>query len=448
MGDTVAAVLDRPAAPSEAPLTLLEPPPRALGLRDQLGLWSGLGVTLTLPAVAGYLYSPGTSLLAALAAIVVGSLLGSLLLGASAVVGASLGQPAMVVLRGLFGRRGSAVPTVLNVAQCLGWTYVEVSVIATAGHAVAPAVPTWAYALLGGTLATGMALRPLAAVRLLRRYAVVAVVLATGYLGARVLARPLPAFTAGGTDGFWPGLDLVLAIPVSWVPLVADYSRHARTPRSAFLGTAGGFAPACALYFGLGVLALAAFPGTAGRDGLSALVALPVAAVAVAVLVLDEVDEAFANLYSTAVSVQNVAPRLDRRVLAGVVGALGTGAAVALGSDYSSYETFLLLIGAVFLPLTAVLLVTFFVVDRDRWSAGVATRGRVLLGLPWLAGFVAYQLVTPTVLTGWDGWASWWSARASDLGLDGHPVWVSASVTSLVVAAALTLAIAPLTRTR
>src|ERR1700712_5537098 len=98
----------------EAPLTLHEPATKSLGLADQLGLWGSLGITLTLPIAAAFL--PAMSLVATLTAVVVGSIAGSLLLGFAARAGAETGAPAMVLMRGLFGLRGSYLPTVLNIA--------------------------------------------------------------------------------------------------------------------------------------------------------------------------------------------------------------------------------------------------------------------------------------------------------------------------------------------
>jgi NCS1 family nucleobase:cation symporter-1 len=431
-----------PVLEREAPFTLDDPAPRVLGLLDQSGLWASLGITLTLPAIAGYVLINGMSLAAAIVAIVAGSVVGSVLLGLAAMAGARTGAPAMVLMRGLFGVRGSWVPTGLNLAQCLGWTYVEVSVIATAGHGLVHGLPLWVLTVGAGVVATAMALWPLGSVRQLRRFAVFVATIATVYLFVRVLVKDtLPSFTHGSWHGWVGSFDLVLAIPISWVPLAADYSRHSRSSKAAFGGAVLGFAPACALYFTLGVLAIAAIPSAQG-DGLGALVALPAAGLAVAFLVLDEVDEAFANLYSTAVSVQNIVPRADRRVLVTLVGTMATVLALVIGNDYSSYETFLLLIGAVFVPLTAILVVEFFVLGRGKsWDVSSTAKGRISLGLPWIAGFAAYQLVAPTAIYHWDSWASWWLHRQHTV-FDGRPPsWLSASVAALVVASVLTLAL-------
>lgn len=439
------AILDRPAKP-EAPLTLAEPAPKVLGLADQLGLWANLGVTLTLPAAAGFLLVPGLSVVAALIAVVVGSLAGSALLALATIAGARTGQPAMVLLRGLFGLRGSYLPTILNVAQCLGWTIVEIVIIAEFGHGLTSAVPRWVFVLAAGAIATGLALRPLGFVRVLRRYAVVLVVLSSVYLAVQVLRHPLPSLTAGGFHGFPAAVDVVIAIPVSWIPLAADYSRHSRDTKSAGWGAFAGFGVACSAYFALGLLAVVAFSTAAHPvDGQTALLAVPAAGLALAFLVADELDEAFANLYSTAISTQNAFPRADRRWL--VLGVGGLATVLALGASYSDYEAFLFLIGAVFLPLIAVFAVDFFLVRRGAWDTTAAARPRPLMFLPWLVGSAAYELVAPTAISWWPGWASWWVNRQHDLSF-APPGWLSASLTAFVVAVVLAVPCALVSRPR
>jgi purine-cytosine permease-like protein len=98
-------------------------------------------------------------------------------------------------------------------------------------------------------------------------------------------------------------------------------------------------------------LAISAY-SAAGLDVIGALLAVPLGALAIFVLLVVEVDEAFANIYSTAVSAQNFAARLDRRVLAVIVGAVAT--LLAFTFDIAAYEPFLFLIGAIFVPLVGV----------------------------------------------------------------------------------------------
>jgi NCS1 family nucleobase:cation symporter-1 len=421
------------AITAEAPATLTEDQPRSLGFTDQLGLWANLGISLLIPVTATFLVAPGQSFLATVVAIVAGTALGCLLLAAVARAGAVTGAPTMVLLRGLLGRSGSYAPTVLNLLQCVGWATYEIWIISFAAHSVWDGLSRWVYVLIAGAVATLMALRPLGSVRLLKRIAVVAVLACSAYFLVETLRRPLGGFTEGGWTGFWTSMDLVVALPVSWIPLVADYSRFSTSPRAAALGTGIGYAASSAVFFLLGVLALRAY-SDASADVVGALLAVPAGAIALVILAVDEVDEAFANIYSTATSAQNVLPRADRRLLAVLVGGLAT--VLALAVDGGAYEPFLFLIGAVFVPLAATVVVDF-ALSRGSYDTSDRSPARWLMLLPWVAGFVAYQLTAPTVLSSWPGWESFWR-HGQDLLHVSPTNGFSASVVALAVAGLLT----------
>ena len=437
----------RTAVPVEVPRTLEEAPPRPLGLGDQLALWGNLGVSLLAPVAAGFIVAPdpalpALSLVAALAAIAVGTVVGGAVLGLGAVPGAQTGAPAMVLMRGLFGRRGSYLPTALNVAQCVGWATFEVVIIAEAASRLTDRSLRPAFVVAAGVAATAMAVRPLGALRALKKVAAWGVVASTVYLFVQVLRRPLPALGEGSWEGFWKATDVAIALAVSWVPLAADYSRHSRSAKAAFAGAAVGYGAASAAFLSLGVLALAAFALAPGFDVIDALLAVPAGGLALLVLLVDELDEAFANVYSTAVSAQNLGPRLDRRLLAVAVGAV----AVALGLvvDVVAYEGFLFLIGSVFVPLSATFAVDYYLLRRGAWDVGDGAPARWAMVVPWVAGFVAYQLVNPGIV---GPWQRFWVARQGDLGF-APPSWASASLVSLAVAAAVALAVGGATRRR
>lgn len=447
----------RPARDAPLVLDLTQVPPRPLGVLDQTILWLSLGASLLVAAAAVFvLYpvpdGPPLALGAAVVVVLLGVGCGVALLSLAATVGARTGAPAMATLRGLLGRRASAIPTVLNLIQCFGWAAVEIFVIATVATALTGDAwrPFWV--VVAGGVATAMAVRPLAMVRVIRRYLgwlVLAsiVVLVVGLLRQGVTGPP-----QGDWSGFWVAFDVVVALPISWVPLVSDYTRHARTVRVAGIGTALGYGISCASFFLLGLLALltvseltTAFTPTTFAVG---LIGLPLGTLALTVLLADEVDKAFANVYSTAMSAQNLVGHVDRRVLAVVIG--GGATVAALLTDLEQYESFLFLIGAVFVPLAVVLVTDYHLVRRlvlGRVGAGYDVvepgRGRAWLVLPWVAGFAAYQLVNPGLA---GPWADAWTSLRHSLGLV-PPTWLSASVAAAAVAFLMTLAVAtPLAR--
>ncbi len=424
---------------AEAPLTLAEPPARALRLVDQLGMWGNLGVSLLgFTGAAFVLYpvvdGPAMSLTAALVALLVGTVIGTAAVAIAAIPGTETGAPAMVLLRGLFGIRLSWLPTVLNIVQLIGWTTFELVVISTAMHQIAGGVPRWVYVVIGGVITTVLALRPLGWIRLLRKYVTVAVVLALVYLGIQLLRNPLPGWNHGTWNGFWIAVDSVVGVTVSWVPVAADYTRHSRSVRDTVVGSFVGYSITQIACYGIGLIALltVAKSGT-DHQMYGAFMAVPLGTVAFAVLAIRELDQSFVDTYSTAVSIQNLRPRWDRRVLAVAVGTLATVLGLAL--NISDYQNFLLLIGSIFVPLLGVLAVDYFLISRRAWDLSEAAPARWVMVVPWLIGFVTYQLINP-------GYLGWWSHRWArvDSWLQFTPAsWMSASILSLVVAAVFTL---------
>jgi putative hydroxymethylpyrimidine transporter CytX len=428
---------------SEVGRTLAEPVPQSLGLLDQFGLWGNLGVSLLGFTGAIFVLQPGgtgtpeLSLLAALTAIVVGTLLGTLVLALAGVPGAQTGAPAMVLLRGLFGTRVSYLPTALNILQLFGWSIFELVTIATAAHTVAPAVPKWGYVLIAGVLTGLLTIRPLGAIRVLRRYATAAVLVVMCYLFVQLLRHPLPALTHGTWTGYWAATDTVVAVAISFAPLAADYMRHSRSTRAAFVGAMSGYSLTQVLCYVIGLLALVTVAHGNSNDIFGAFIALPVGSLGFAILAARELDQSFADVYSTAISIQNLRPLWDRRVLAGLITALTTAGALWL--NIADYENFLTLLGSVFVPMSAVLIADYFAdylaVPRRQWDLSADARSRWSMLLPWAAGFVIYQLINPGYVS-W--WASAWSSFGHDIGFTPAS-WMSASILSFCAAGIMTL---------
>jgi nucleobase:cation symporter-1, NCS1 family len=424
---------------SEVGRNLAAPVPRALSFIDQLGLWGNLGVSLL--GFTGAIFvlqpnGPGTpelSLAAGLTAIVVGTLLGTLPIALAGLPGTRTGAPAMVLLRGLFGARLSYLPTAVNILQCLGWGVFELVTIATAAHTVAPALPRWGYVVIAGVVTAALAAYPLGFIRTLRRYVTAAVVVVLVYLFVQLIRHPLPGFTHGTWSGYWAATDTVVAAAISFAPMAADYTRHSRTERDQLAGTMVGYSVTQILCYVIGLLALLTVAHGNVNDIYGAFIALPVGTIGFAILAARELDQSFANVYSTAVSTQNLRPLWDRRVLAVTIAAATTAGALWL--NIADYENFLDLLGSVFVPMSAVLIIDFFVVSRGRWDLSGQARSRWLMLVPWAAGFVTYQLINP-------GYISWWVSMWAWISRQIHftyQTWMSASILSFVVAALATL---------
>jgi putative hydroxymethylpyrimidine transporter CytX len=415
----------------------IEPVPerlRVLGFTDTLLLWGNLSISL-LVIVIGPLLVPALSLKAAFGAILVGALAGNLLLGLAGLIGADARVPGMVLLRAPLGRRGSYLPTVVNVIQNLGWSTFELLIISSAAATLSDQVfdfrARWLWAVLFGAVSIGLGfLGPVGFVRrYVKKFAAWAVLASIVYLTWWVLDRSdLHAFwSTGGKGGltFAGGVDLVIASVISWTPLAADYTRFARTRRGAFWGTSVGYFFPTLWCLGIGcLLALARNIGApeeipaavaAGSAGILALLALTV----------DESDEAFADIYSTAVSIQNLVPQLPQRLLIVLVGGIATLGAIVM--DLRNYQDFLFLLGSFFVPLFGVVLADWLLrgahYGRREIFEGPAFRFE-LIGA-WVIGFCLYQWLSPVG-------PSWWTDLVQHTS-PGHAAW-TASLPSFAAA--------------
>ncbi|MGZ4289667.1 MAG: cytosine permease [Gaiellaceae bacterium] len=374
---------------------------RTLGGLENGMLWSSLGLSL-LVLVAGAFLVPGLSLPEALLAILVGALFGNVLLGFAAAIGAEAGVPAMVLLRAPLGRAGSYLPTGLNVLQNLGWTIFEVLVIATAAHALVHG-PLWLWKLVAAAAATILALLgPVGFVRQwVKRVALWVVLASLAYLTWWTLHDvDLGAlWSQPGTGGlsFWQGVDLVVAMPVSWLPLAADYTRFSRSSRGAFWGASVGYFIPNVWLYALGAILLLSRGLSDAPSVISAIAAGGAgAALALVALGVDETKEPFANVYSAAVSLQNVLPRVPQRLL--ILAAAGVATAGAFVVDLVHYQDFLYLLGSFFVPLFGVLLAQWVAGNRDPFEAPEVRPAQILA---WFAGFCLYQWLAPVGPSSW-----------------------------------------------
>jgi putative hydroxymethylpyrimidine transporter CytX len=399
-----------------APSWGIEPVPerlRTLGRTDLGVLWGNLGVSL-LVLVIGALLVPSLSLPDALLAIVAGSLIGNVMIGVAGLIGADARVPSMVLLRAPLGRRGSYIPTALNGLQCLGWATFELIIIAAASGALSEELFGFEgkalWTILFGVLAAAFALLgPVGFVRrVLRKYLVWAVLASLVYLTwwafSEADLHALWNAPAEGGSSVWLGIDLVIAITVSWVPLVADYTRFAKDRPAAFWGAGVGYFVGGTWMLVLGVVLVldrsltdpVEVPAAVAAAGLAAALAL-------LAVTFDETDEAFANVYSAAVSLQNVVPRVEQSVLVVGIAVLATVGALVI--QLRNYESFLLLLGSCFVPLFGVLLADWLLSGARYTSQQIfgAPAWRPELIAAWVIGFLVYHWLHQPPLG-----PSWW----------------------------------------
>lgn len=369
---------------------------RLLRGREFFVLWSSLGVGLLVFSAGSFLSA--TDFIDAFLAILIGSIVGSILLALAGKIGSDHGIPSLVSMRPSFGIRGSYVPAALNILQLVGWTIFEIMVMSTAANMLTgKIIPLYIWSLIFGSFVALLGiLGPLAVIReWLGKFAIWAVYASSIVIIASLLASDkltIVISSHGNGMSFFNALDLVIAMPVSWMPLVADYNRFSRDSNSAFKGTLAGFAVTNILFYFGGVLL-----------GASDIVAIVSAIQSILfgflmlVLIVDETDNTFADVYSASVSTQNIFPKIDQRYL--IIGITAFSVIMANIIPISEYQSFLLLIGAVFVPLFGVVLTDYYILNRSRYNNDSFFNSnknsiRYTAIFAWLTGVFVYYVLS------------------------------------------------------
>jgi nucleobase:cation symporter-1, NCS1 family len=208
------------------------------------------------------------------------------------------------------------------------------------------------------------------------------------FIGA-ASTQGLTAFMArpgDGSMGMLSAIDLVMAMPVSWLPLVADFARHGRSGRSTFAGTWTGYAIANAWCYALGFLvASVSEPGT---DLVMALLFAQGGLLALGLILLDELDNAYGDVYSSAVSANSLKPTWSLRRWGMALAVFCTVLALVL--PMHSLEPFLLMLSSVFVPLYGVILGRWSTVMKTA-AASQSPKVDLIAAVLWLLGVVVFH---------------------------------------------------------
>ena len=371
---------------------------KMLGGLDYFILWSSLGVGLLVLSAGSFLSE--ASFLDAILAIIIGSTAGSILLALAGKIGSAHGIPSLITMRPAFGIRGSYLPAILNILQLVGWTTFEIMIMARAADMLTGnMMPFYFWAALFGVLVALLGIAgPLNVVRqwigkfaLWIAYGTSAIIIINLINSADITTL---ISSHGEGLSFFSALDLVIAMPVSWMPLVADYNRFSKKSKSALWGTFIGFTLTNILFYFGGVLL-----GTSDVLAIVAAIQAMFFGFLMLLLIVDEADNAFADVYSAAVSTQNIFPKISQKYL--IAGFTGLSAILAMMTSIQQYEVFLLLIGAIFVPLFGVVLTDYYIVKRKKYTEQMlyVRQNRTGIGVPaiiaWTLGALLNYILSP-----------------------------------------------------
>ncbi len=346
-------------------------------------IWFGAAVSIA-EIMTGIYFAPlgfGKGLLA----IIIGHLIGGALLYFTGLIGANTEKSAMETVKLSFGRWGSLLFCTLNVIQLAGWTAVMIASGASAASGLFDIGSKWIYCIV---IALLIIVWMLVGVKNMSKLNIVAM----GALFLLTIALSVSIFKSGGANAlnissdqitFGAAIELSIAMPLSWLPLIADYTRFAKRKKAATLTSAIVYSVVSIWMYVIGMGA-ALFTGESeiagiisGVGGIAALI----------IVIFSTVTTTFLDAYSAGVSALSISRRVNEKWIAIAVCVIG--AILAMIAPMSSFESFLYVIGSVFAPMTAILLTDRFILKSGDKNAS----GRFALNIiVWVIGFALYRV--------------------------------------------------------
>ena len=344
-------------------------------------IWFGAGVSLAEILTGTYFAPLGFG--RGLAAILLGHVIGCALLFAAGLIGGRTGKSAMETVKLSFGKKGALIFAALNVLQLVGWTAIMIYDGALAADGVLSA-GRWVWCLVIGALIVVWLLVGIRNLGKLNTVAMAALFLLTVVLSVVVFRGHGAAAPDGGELSFGAAVELAVAMPLSWLPLISDYTRSAEKPAAATAVSAAVYGlVSCWMYvIGMGA---AIFAGES--DLAQIILKAGIGAAGLLVIVLSTVTTTFMDAYSAGVSSESLSAKLPGKWVAVAAAVIGTLGAIIFPMD--DITGFLYLIGSVFAPMVAIQIADFFLLRRDRSAKGFDWRSLAI----WLVGFVLYRVL-------------------------------------------------------
>ena len=348
-------------------------------------IWFGAGVSLA-EILTGTYYA-GMDVGPAVAAILLGHVIGGALMYAAGLIGGRTGKSAMETVAMSFGTDGARIFAALNVLQLVGWTAIMIYDGALAAGGILPA-GRWLWALVIGAL---IVVWILVGLRDLGKLSTISMIALFGLS----LVLMFVIFRQGGADaaasgeamGFGAAVELAVAMPLSWLPLISDYTRDAERPAAATAASVLTYSAVSVFMYVIGMGAAS----IAGETDISVImVRAGLGAAGLVIVVLSTVTTTFLDAYSAGVSSVSVSRVSREKPAAIAVAVIGTAAAMVFPMD--DITDFLYLIGSVFAPMAAVQIADFFVLRRPACTGRWQVRSIIV----WAAGFAIYRVFMRT----------------------------------------------------
>lgn len=345
-------------------------------------IWFGAGVSIAEIITGTYFGELGFK--KGILAILIGHVIGCVLFYLAGLIGGKTGKSAMETVAISFGKFGCKFFALLNVIQLIGWTGIMIYDGALSAD-TALNTGKWVWCLVIGALIIVWIMIGLSNLGKVSTCAMAALFVLTIVLCVIIFkdASKLNAEVAEGMS-FGAAVELAVAMPLSWLPLISDYTREAEKPvKATFVSTLVYFATSCWMY----IIGMGAAIFTGEGDIASIMVKAGLGIIGLLIIVFSTVTTTFLDAYSAGVSSESIISKIKGKWVAVGVTVIGTAGAIILPMD--DITDFLYLIGSVFAPMIAVQIADFFVLKNDSSEKKLD----IVRFIIWVIGFIAYRLL-------------------------------------------------------
>lgn len=359
-------------------------------VRRNAMIWFCAGVSMA-EILTGTYFAP-LGFAKGLAAILLGHLIGGVLFFMAGLIGAKTGKSAMETVKMSFGNKGALLFVVLNVVQLAGWTAVMILTGSSSCGFVFDFGASFIWPLLIGLLIIIWIAVDIRKFDSLNTAAFVLLFVLTILLCVTIFknhAEVVGLAEAADALSFGAAVELSVAMPLSWLPLVSDYTRTAKKPVLTSAASSGVyFLVSCWMYFiGMGASIL-----TGESDVVQIMVKAGLGIAALVIVIFSTVTTTFLDVYSAGISSKSISKKINEKIAAYIVCAVGVAIVIVISQksiETASFENFLYFIGSVFAPMISIQIADYFIIKNDSSDKNF----NILNLIIWVLGFVLYRFL-------------------------------------------------------
>ena len=315
-------------------------------------------------------------------AIIIGHIIGCLMLFCAGIIGGKERKSAMDTVTMSFGADGSKFFAFLNVLQLVGWTSIMIYDGALAANGIFN-TGNWVWCLVIGALIILWVVIGITNLGKINTVAMAALFILTIIMCKVIFFSDTSGVKVSGDSmSFGAAVELAVAMPLSWLTLISDYTREAKEPvKATLVSTIVYGIVSCWMY----IIGMGAAIFTGESDVAQIMVKAGLGIVGLLIVVFSTVTTTFLDAYSAGISSETILSKLNGKYVTIAVTVIGTVAAILFPMD--DITDFMYLIGSVFAPMIAIQIADYFILKADKSSKKVDMINAII----WVIGFILYR---------------------------------------------------------